>query len=339
MDQHTRKKITYLCIFLMFLFPVVAGGVNYLLYSGSLIFIYVIIAMSLNLLIGYGGQISIGHASFLAIGAYASAIFTLSLGIPFWLALPLAGFFTALVGFVVGLPAVKLSGHFLAVATLGFGVAIPELLLKWDSLTGGFSGLFPDKPSILGYTFDSDVKMYYLLLVVTLIVTWLINNLINSRMGRAFVAIRESEIAATAMGINVPLYKALMFSISAFYTGLAGSLYAHFIGFISPHDFNLSISFLVLAMVVVGGFASIPGSYLGAILLTMIPQLTDEVPGLSLVLTGVALVLVILFLPDGLISIRSRWKRRKTMKPADHQTNEKSLDTASISKQAVGSEK
>jgi branched-chain amino acid transport system permease protein len=339
MDQNKHRKLNYLFILLILLFPILSGGATSLLYSRSLIFIYVITVMSLNLLIGYGGQISIGHASFLAIGAYTSAILTLTLGVPFWLALPLAGFFTALIGFIVGLPAVKLSGHFLAVATLGFGVAIPELLLKWDSLTGGFSGLFPEKPSILGYTFDSDLKMYYLLLGVTLIVTWLLSNLINSRMGRAFVAIRESEIAATAMGINVPLYKALMFSISAFYTGLSGSLYAHFIGFISPNDFNLSISFLVLAMVVVGGFASIPGSYLGAILLTMIPQLTDKVPGLSLVLTGAALVLVILFLPDGLISIGSRLKRKKAIKRSSHQTGDPVPETVPASQQVISSEK
>ncbi|MFC4767840.1 branched-chain amino acid ABC transporter permease [Effusibacillus consociatus] len=331
-----RLKLSYFFILLMFLYPLFVGGVNYFLYSGSLILIYIIIAMSLNLLLGYGGQISIGHASFLAIGAYSSAILTLSFGLPFVLALPLSGLFTALVGFIVGLPAVKLSGHFLAVATLGFGVAIPELLLKWDSVTGGFSGLFPEKPVILGYAFDTDMKMYFLLLVAVLLITWLMKNLIHSRIGRAFVAIRESEIAATAMGINVPLYKALMFSLSAFYTGLAGSLYAHFVSFISPHDFNISISFIALAMVVVGGFASIPGSYIGAILLTMIPQLTEHIPGLSLVLTGVALVAVILFLPNGLVTIHSKWREKKGG------YSDERLDSnfhGTVQKKAVGSEK
>lgn len=337
MNLLKRIKLRYIFIFLMLLFPILIGDVNYLLYTGSLIFIYTIISMALNILIGFGGQVSIGHASFLAIGAYTSAILTLTYGIPFWLALPLSGLFTALIGFVVGLPAVKLSGHFLAVATLGFGVAIPELLLKWDTLTGGFSGLFPEKPSILGFTLDSDLEMYYLLAIVTLIVTWLINNLIKSRFGRSFVAIRESEIAATSVGINVPLYKAFMFSISAFYTGVAGSLYAHFIGFISPHDFNIGISFLVLAMVVVGGLASILGAYLGAILLTMIPQFTDEVPGLSLVLTGVALVVVIRFLPEGLITIGSKWKKNKST--GVDESTEESINAVTLSEQAVGMEK
>ncbi len=302
-------KISHLFILLLFMFPVFAHDMNYWLYSGSLIFIYIIMTMGLNLLVGFGGQISIGQASFLAIGAYTSAICTIALGMPFWLTLPLSGVFTALIGFFVGLPAVRLSGHLLAVATLGFGAAIPELLLKWDTLTGGFSGLTLDKPSIFGFSFDTDFKMYYLLLVVTVVITWLIYNLIRSRFGRAFIAIRESEVAATATGINVPFYKVLMFTISAFYTGIAGGLYANFVGYITPHDFNISISLIVLAMVVLGGVASIPGSYLGAMLLTMIPQLTSGIPGLSLILMGVAMVLIILFLPNGLISINQRWKK------------------------------
>jgi len=293
---------------ILMLIPAFIGGQKHLLTIACLVLIYAIITMSLNLLMGFGGQISIGHASFMAIGAYASAIFTLKLGFPFWIALPVSGFFTALIGFGVGLPAVKLKGPFLAVATLGFGVAIPELTMKWDKLTGGFSGMFPEKPVLLGYTFKSDLSLYYLIAVVTLLCTWLIRNLINSRIGRAFVAIRESEVAATAMGINVPIYKALMFSISAFFTGVAGSLYAHYIGFISPFDFNIGISLTLLAMVVVGGFASIPGSFIGALVLTLIPEFTNHVAGLSLVVTGAALILVTLFFPDGLVSIRSKLK-------------------------------
>jgi len=281
----------------------------------------VIIAIGLNVLIGYGGQISIGHASFLAIGAYASAILTLKLSLPFLIALPLSGFITAFIGFIVGMPAVKLSGHFLGVATLGFGVAIPEILLKWDALTDGFSGLFPERPVIFGFSFAPDLQIYYLFLAICLIVTWLVHNLIEGRIGRAFVAIRESEIAAISVGINVPFYKTLMFSISAFYAGIAGSLYSHFIGFISPHDFNINISFIVLSMVVVGGLGSKIGPFIGAIILTLIPQYTDHVPGLSLVLTGAALIIIILFLPDGLASIQSRVFNLKTKKVEQKEVN------------------
>jgi len=317
MELVKRFKASYALVLVLLLVPIVFASNSYMIYSSGLVLLYIIMTMALNLLVGYGGQISIGHASFLAIGAFTSAILTLRLGLPFWLALPLSGFFTALIGFIVGLPAVKLSGHMLAVATLGFGAAVPELLLKWESVTGGTLGLTPDNPSIFGYEFDTDIKKYYLLAVITLLITWLIKNLLRGKIGRAFVAIRESEVSAAATGINVSLYKVLMFSISAFYTGIAGSLYAHFVGFISPHDFHISMSFLVLAMVIVGGTASIPGSYLGAILLAMIPQLTNHLPGVSFILTGISMVIIILFLPNGLIDIRKRGISRKRTRPGD----------------------
>lgn len=310
----SNYKLISLLILVSLLYPFLVGQSSSMVYLGSLIIIYVIIVTGLNILIGYGGQISIGHASFLAIGAYTSAILTLKLSLPFLVVLPLSGFITAFIGFIVGMPAVKLSGHFLGVATLGFGVAIPEILLKWDALTGGFSGLFPERPSIFGFSFTTDLRIYYLVLAIGLIVTWLVHNLIEGRIGRSFVAIRESEVAATSVGINVSLYKTLMFTISAFYAGIAGSLYAHFIGFISPHDFNINISFSVLAMVVVGGLASKIGPYIGAIVLTLIPQFTDHVPGLSLVVTGAALILIILFLPDGLASIQAKLIQLKAKK-------------------------
>jgi len=307
-----KVKLHHLFFALLFIYPIIVHDQTYYLYSGGLIFIYIIMTLALNILTGYGGQISIGQSAFMAIGAYTSTICTLKLGIPFLIAVPLSGFLTALIGFIIGLPAVKLSGHLLAVATLGFGLAVPELILKWDDVTGGFTGLFPDKPVVFGFAFDSDFKIYFLLLIMTLIVTWMINNLIKGRIGRAFVAIRESEISAAAAGINVPLYKVLMFSISGFYTGIAGSLYAHFVGFISPFDFNLNVSLILLAMVVIGGVASIPGSYLGAILLAMIPPLTSGLPGFMLILTGVPLVLIILFLPNGLISLGKKWGARQS---------------------------
>jgi branched-chain amino acid transport system permease protein len=300
------------------LFPVFVDFASYPIYVANLSMIYAIVAMALNLLTGFGGQVSIGHAGFIAIGAYASSIFTLNLGIPFWIALPLAGLFTAIIGFIMGLPAVKLSGHYLAIATLGFGVAIPQIALKWDSLTGGFAGLFPERPHFLMFELNTDTRYFYLLLAGTVLIIWMLHNIIKSKAGRAFIAIRESEIAATAMGINVPLYKTIMFSVSAFFTGVAGSFYAHMINFISPNDFIVTISFLVLAMVVVGGLASIPGSILGAVLLTLIPQLTDKVLGLSTVVEGLALVLIILFLPGGLISLFTLKRKKAAELPAEN---------------------
>lgn len=308
-----KKRLYQILFFGLILigFPILVNFSSYFIYVAGLFIIYAIMAMSLNFLTGFGGQISIGHAGFLAIGAYTTAIATIKLGLPFWLCLPLSGIITAIIGFLIGLPSVRLSGHFLAIATLAFGLAIPEITLKWESLTGGFAGLFINKPEL----FSTDTRFYYFMIVVSVIVTWLLLNLLKGNLGRAFVAIRESEISAEAMGVNVALYKTIMFSISAFFTGIAGGLYSYFVGFISPHDFNMNISLIVLAMIVIGGLASIPGSILGALILTIIPQIADRFPGYTITITGLALIFTILFLPNGLISLFSnRFTKRREVK-------------------------
>lgn len=309
-----RYKWKLLLVLMFILIPfIVSYETSYPIYILNLIGIWAIVALALNLLVGFGGQISIGQVGFFAIGAYASAIFTGKLDLSFWLALPLAGIFTALVGFVIGLPAVRLSGHFLAVATLGFGVAVPQIALKWEGLTGGASGMVTAAPKLGSLSFGTDNQYYFIILIVLILVVWGISNLLKTGPGRAFMAIRDSEIAAQAMGINVPLYKALLFSVSAFFTGIAGSLYAHLVNYIGPDDFHLVGSFLALAMVVVGGLASIPGSILGAAFLTFVPELTADVKGLSFTLTGFVLILVVLFLPKGLIGLKDRFTRKNDL--------------------------
>lgn len=263
-----------------------------------MVMIYSIGAMALNLLIGYGGQISVGHAGFLAIGAYTAAILSSKFGFPFLVALPLAGIVTGVVGLVIGLPAIRLSGQFLAVATLGFGLSVPQLALNWNSLTNGYSGMALFRPSLIA----SDSQFIYAVIIITGLITWLLYNILKSRMGRAFVAIRESEIAAQATGINLSFYKTIMFVISAFFTGLAGGLYAYWIGFVSPNDFTMVTSFLLLGMIVVGGLASLPGAVIGAIIFTVIPELTSSFVGLTNLVLGFAIFLIILFLPKGLVS-------------------------------------
>jgi branched-chain amino acid transport system permease protein len=282
----------------------VFGPSSYIMYVLNIIGIYAIAAMALNLLTGVGGQISIGHAAFLAIGAYASAIMDLRLGIPFWVSIVLAGLITAVIGFVVGLPAVRLSGHYLAIATLGFGVAIPQIILKWESLTGGYMGLSPRDPAIGSFIFDGEVGFYYIIITVLTLTYWTMRNIMRSRFGRAFFSIRESEVAAQAMGVHLPTYKAFLFAISGFYTGVAGSLYAHSVGFISPYDFSIETSFILLAMVVVGGLASLGGSIAGVAILFLIGQLTNELHGLSAVITGLVLIAVILFFPNGSVGLK-----------------------------------
>ncbi|HHY20403.1 MAG TPA: branched-chain amino acid ABC transporter permease [Bacilli bacterium] len=302
----------------MLIYPFLFGNSSYYLSLLVMACIYMISTMALNLLVGYGGQISVGNAAFLSIGSYAVAILANKFGLSIILLLPLSGLITALIGLVIGIPAVRLSGHFLAVATLGFGISIPSIALNWESLTNGYSGLAVMRPSFL----SSDLQFFYVIVGMTVLITWLLTNIIKSSMGRAFIAIRDSEIAALAIGVNVSLYKTIMFAISAFFTGIAGGLYAYWLGYVSPADFNIVTSFLLLAMVIVGGIASIPGSIIGALLFTVIPHFADSYIGITNIVIGIAVVLTILFRPNGLVSLGSIFKKKKSA------LNEKGFETS-----------
>ncbi len=266
--------------------------------------IFCIVAVALNLLTGFSGQVSLGHAAFLMVGEYVSSLLTLNLNWSFWIALPLSAVVTGILGFLIGLPAVRLSGNFLAVATMGFSFAVPELALKWSGLTNGSSGLMPLRPALGSYVLGSDQAYYFLILACLVVQIIVIKNLLKSRTGRAFQAIRDSEIAAQSSGVRVGYNKALVFSISAGFTGIAGSLYAHYINFVSPNDFTVQDSFLFLAMIVVGGLASISGSILGAIVINTINQLSSSFGQYSIILVGAVMVLAVLLFPKGLVSLR-----------------------------------
>lgn len=293
-----KKLFLVLLILLALVFPFLVGFSNYYLTLAFMMSIYIIAALGLNLLLGYGGQVSVGQAGFLMIGSYTVAILSSRIGIPFVLALLLSGVVTALIGVIIGLSAARLKGHFLAVVTLGFGISVPLIVLNWSSLTGGYSGMAVTKPEII-----FGIPFYYVAILVMLISIVVIYNIVHSSLGRAFIAIRDSEVAAQSMGINVPLYKLYMFVISAFFTGIAGGMYAYWFGFVSPNDFTLATSFLILAMVVVGGLASIPGAIIGAALLSVVPHYTDQFVGVTNLVIGALMVLIILFLPKGLVSL------------------------------------
>lgn len=285
---------------------------GYLLYLVSLGLIYAIVALGLNLLFGYAGQFSLGHAGFFAIGAYTSAILTARLNVPFVVALPSAGFFTAAIGFLLGLPALRLTGLYLAIATLGFGLSIPQLVLWLREWTGGSMGLhkLPFASIPLGpfpaIVFRTDQEYYYLALGVLVLLTILARNIVDSDTGRAFIAIRDSEIAARAMGVNLVRYKTTAFALSAFYTGIAGSLYAHLLHGISPEDFTVFLSIDFVTMVVLGGLASVSGAWYGAFLLTLLQNALTRLPivsefkNLYIVVLGVILILVVSFFPRGI---------------------------------------
>ncbi|WP_307197900.1 branched-chain amino acid ABC transporter permease [Neobacillus niacini] len=302
------KSKLYLLILLLLvlLIPFMVGGSGYFTTLFVMTCIYIICSLSLNLLVGYGGQISVGNAGFLAVGSYTVAILSNIFVLPIWLTLPLAGIFTGIVSIVIGIPAVRLSGPFLAVATLGFGISVPQIALNWESLTNGYTGLTVTRPLLT----SSDSSFFYVVVGITLLIIWMLRNILKGQLGRAFIAIRDSEVAAQANGINVAFYKTMMFAISAFFTGIAGGLYSYWIGYVSPDDFTIVSSLLILGMVVVGGAASIPGSIIGAVLLTIIPHFTDSFIGVTNIVIGIAFVLIILFRPKGLISIYDSFIKR-----------------------------
>jgi branched-chain amino acid transport system permease protein len=276
------------------------GGylLNVMLFVG----INTMLAIGLNLLLGYAGQISLGNAGFFGLGAYLSGILTATYGWNPWLAMPLAAATVGAVAFLIGFPILKLKGHYLAMATLGMGIIMYIVLNETIDLTGGPSGLsgIPNI-SVANLTFDSDVKNYYLIWSFTLCMILLALNLADSRVGRALRAVHDSEVAARVMGINARLLKVQIFALSAVISSLAGSLYAHTMTFVSPASFGFNFSVELLTMVVIGGLGSIYGSFLGAALLTLLPEFLREAKDYDIIIYGALLMLMVKFMPGGLV--------------------------------------
>ncbi|NSL50513.1 branched-chain amino acid ABC transporter permease [Bacillus sp. P2(2020)] len=314
-----HKLWFYLVLTFSISFPFLFGQSGYFLSLFILICILSIASMSLNLLVGFGGQVSVGNAGFLMIGSYTVAILSNTFQLPFWLLLPLAGVITGIIGLAIGIPAVRLSGHFLAVATLGFGISIPQIALNWDSVTNGYAGLSVSRPAIL----SSDLSLFYFIVFMTIAIFWFIKNIVYSPFGRAFIAIRDSEVAAQTIGINISFYKAMMFAISAFFTGISGGLYAYWYGFVSPNDFSIMTSLLLLAGIIVGGLASIPGAIIGAVFLTLIPHFTAAYNGMTNIVIGSLVILIIMFKPDGIVHFFDFLK-----KPVENKAKEQIVFTA-----------
>src|SRR5512140_768497 len=278
---------------------------EYWLAQLTLVLIYSIVGLGLMLLAGFTGLFSLGHAAFLGVGAYTQAVLT-NLGLPFPVALLAAGLLSAAVGVVVGLPALRVKGIYLGIATLAFGFIVEEVLARWESVTGGNSGMRIAKPAAFGWEITSATGFYFLCLIIAVLATLAILNLLRSPTGRAFVAIRDSEISAQSMGIHLARYKTLSFALSAAVAGIGGALYAHNLSFISPDQFSILQSVDLLLMVVIGGLGSVHGAFLGALFLISMPQLiavtkdylppvVGQAPGLQGVVYGVVLVAFVLF--------------------------------------------
>ena len=290
----------FISIILILILPFMLQQSGYFLSLFITILTFVVTANALNLLLGYGGQMSVGHAGFLTVGAYVVAIFVNQFpNIPFFLSLLLSGLLTAVIGLIIGLPAVRLRGHFLAVATLGFGLSIPEIVLHWEKLTGGYTGLLVSRPTWL----DNNLLFFYVLAFICIACVWLMKNIVSSRIGRAFIAVRDSEVAAQANGVNLASYKTIMFTISAFFTGIAGGVNSYWVGFVSPGDYSIITSFLLLAMIVVGGLGNIAGATIGAIIFTILPHFSDAYIGITNIVIGVTVVFVMMFYPKGIVSM------------------------------------
>lgn len=317
-----------LLILALALFPLVVK--NYYIYLANYIAINIIIVLGLNLLVGFTGQISLGHAGFVAIGAYGTIILMTKAHLPFLPALFLAALIAALFGFLLGLPSLRLEGPYLSIATLGFGLTITQIIGRMD-LFGGREGLHAPDLTMGPWHLNTDLDFYYLLIPLTFLLTLAARNITKTKVGRAFVAIRDADIAAETMGVNLLLYKTLAFSVSAFYAGIGGGMYAFVLRFVEPEIFTLMMSIMFLAMVVVGGLGSIMGAIAGATLLswldlqlrnildipflgewlTQLSQSYFSITGVSniqFIVFGLIMIGIMLFEPLGIYGI---WLRTK----------------------------
>ena len=297
----------------------------------NLVLIFAIVIMGLNILVGYSGQISLGHGAMMAVGAYTSAILIHRYHVDYLVTLPIAGLLTGIVGFLVGIPALRLSALYLALATFALAVVTPSIIKRPEQFTGGVQGILitaPDPPQFAkdafgavagGPAMTSDQWLYYVTLVIALLLFWFAWNLVRHRPGRALRAIRDREVAAAASGINIAGYKTLAFGISAFYAGIAGALYGLAIGFVSPDTFPLALSFQLLVGTVIGGLASIAGPLVGGIFTFWLPimssQFVSSQPWIPAqvasafqkagpaVTYGALLILIMIFAPNGVVGL------------------------------------
>jgi branched-chain amino acid transport system permease protein len=269
--------------------------------------IHSIICAGLSLLLGYTGQISLGQAAFYGIGAYGSGILTTQVHLNPWLAMVAGAVIAALLAVIIGMPSLKLKGHYLAMATLGFGMIAYIFLNECIILTGGPSGFGSIPPlSIAYFEISSTLAFYYFSWFVAVVVLVISLNIVNSRPGRALKAIHGSERAAAAMGIDIARAKVEVFVVSGIFGALAGSLYAHFVTFINPPPFNVFFSLKILMMVAIGGIGSIWGAFLGAALLTFLPEWLSSLQDFDVLAYGVILLLIVMYCPEGIVGLLAK---------------------------------
>lgn len=299
----SRKILFYLLLaaFLLTL-PLYLSG--YPTYIVNYVAVFGIVCISVNLLFGTAGQISIGHAGFMAIGAYTNALLMQNTIVPFYIGTLLGGLLAAISGLLLGLPALRLTGFYLAIVTIAFGAAVVKLLQLWVSLTHGASGFYVAKATIGGLVINTDRKLYYVILVFMVLIVLGVRNLGKTRTGRAFLAIRENELAAECVGVHKTKTKLIAFCTSAFIAGIGGGLYAILVGFLSPQSFTLMMSTYFLAAGILGGLDfAVGGALIGSLILFGLPEALRATRQWQTVAFGLALILVILFAPKGVLGL------------------------------------
>jgi branched-chain amino acid transport system permease protein len=303
-------------------FPLVAG--EYLVYLANLVGVLAIGALGLNILTGYTGQISLGHAAFMGVGAYGAAIAASRFGAPFWIAVPAGGLAACLAGAVVGVPSLRIKGLYLAIATLAAQVLFEWVFTNWTGVTGGIRGINVAPASLLGFRFDTDQRTYYLVMTLAALHAYAAANLFRTRVGRAFVAVRDRDLSAELMGVNLFRTKILSFMISSWYAGIAGGLFVYFAKVVTPESFPLTLSIQLLAMIIVGGLGTIQGTLYGTVFVTLVPEGLRSIAQLAQQLSpeamswfhpmkdivfGAMIVGFLVFEPHGLAEISNRIRR------------------------------
>jgi len=295
--------LRYACLLSLFVMPLFAR--DYFLDVAILVGIYVILALGLNVVVGFTGLLNLGFVAFYALGAYSYALLNTRFGLGFWTALPFSVGLSAIAGFLLAVPALRLRGDYLAIVTLGFGEITRLILNNWDSLTMGPNGISGiSAPGIFSLSLGKLSYFYYLVLFFVLITFFITKRVYSSKIGRAWVAIREDEIASSIMGINTTMYKLYAFAFGAFWAGLAGAVFAGKMQFVSPESFTFMESVLILCMVIIGGLGSIPGVILGAFILVLLPEMLREIQLYRMLALGAGLVLLMVFRPQGLFGGR-----------------------------------
>lgn len=300
LSEKSAPIIRPLLLILLIVIPFITT--DYYIDVAVLAGIYIILALGLNIVVGFAGLLNLGFVAFYAIGAYTYAILNTRFGFDFWSALPFSVGLTTFAGFFLAIPALRLRGDYLAIITLGFGEIIRLILNNWDSVTmgpNGISGIAP--PSVMSLSFGTLTYYYYFVLSLVILTVFVTTRVYSSRIGRAWVAIREDEIASSAMGINTTMYKLYAFAFGAFWAGLAGTIFAGKMQFVSPESFTFMESVIIVSMVILGGLGSIPGVILGATILVILPEVLREVQLYRMLALGGGLVLLMIFRPQGLL--------------------------------------